>query len=348
MDAHFVKLKQNFSNIVSAKGEVVLLLDTLEKKIMKLKEVYDEFIKKNKNNLFVFGLDSFHFQSKLIDMEHEDMKRIFYSINNRIYCEYFKLHGIILDYLKTIFGEKKTTVIINSNKSFPVYKDLEPFKQYNTEHLENIHDNLIVFLNEINNYVMTKRYELELNREKKNTGLNIDNFVYTFEYEMVVVNEKLKMFVSYIEFFHALHFKYINTFSKKIELVLNQLNHDIKFDKNQESSTNVKEAAEEYVGKKEKKGFFNKLKTGIKKVSSLLDMNSKMNTGEMNTGEMNTGEENSLDSSENDSSTVTDLLSFDEPVVRIENNNFPDESEKNDETNDVVNNTVVETNNENQ
>jgi hypothetical protein len=341
MDAHFVKLKQNFSNIVSAKGEVVLLLETLEKKIMKLKEVYDEFIKKNKNNLFVFGLDSFHFQSKLIYMEHEDMKRIFYSINNRIYCEYFKLHGIIVDYLKTIFGEKKTTVIINSNKSFPVYKDLEPFKQYSTEHLENIHDNLIVFLNEINNYVMTKRYELDLNREKKNTGLNIDNFVYTFEYEMVVVNEKLKMFVSYIEFFHALHFKYINTFSKKIELVLNQLNHDIKFDKNQETSTNVKEVVEEPVVKKEKKGFFNKLKTGIKKVSSLLDMNSKMNTGE----------ESSHDSSENDSSTVSDLLSFDEPVVRIENNNFPDEAEKNDEINGVINDIisgVIETNNENQ
>jgi hypothetical protein len=341
MDAHFVKLKQNFSNIVSEKGEVVLLLDTLEKKIMKLKEVYDEFIKKNKNNLFVFGLDSFHFQSKLIDMEHEDMKRIFYSINNRIYCEYFKLHGIIVDYLKTIFGEKKTTVIINSNKSFPVYKDLEPFKQYSTEHLENIHDNLIVFLNEINNYVMTKRYELDLNREKKNTGLNIDNFVYTFEYEMVVVNEKLKMFVSYIEFFHALHFKYINTFSKKIELVLSQLNHDIKFDKNQESSTNVKEVVEEPVIKKEKKGFFNKIKTGIKKVSSLLDMNSKMNTGE----------DSSHDSSENDSSTVSDLLSFDEPVVRIENNNFPDEAEKHDEINDVMNDIisgVTETNNENQ
>lgn len=339
MDAHFVKLKQNFSNIVSEKGEVVLLLDTLEKKIMKLKEVYDEFIKKNKNNLFVFGLDSFHFQSKLIDMEHEDMKRIFYSINNRIYCEYFKLHGIIVEYLKTIFGEKKTTVIINSNKSFPVYKDLEPFKQYSTEYLENIHDNLIVFLNEINNYVMTKRYELDLNREKKNTGLNIDNFVYTFEYEMVVVNEKLKMFVSYIEFFHALHFKYINTFSKKIELVLNQLNHDIKFDKNQESSTNVKEVVEEPVVKKEKKGFFNKLKTGIKKVSSLLDMNSKMNTGE----------ESSLDSSENDSSTVSDLISFDEPVVRIENNNFPDEAEKHDEINDVMNDIIsgiTETNNE--
>jgi hypothetical protein len=255
------------------------------------------------------------------------------------------LHGIIVEYLKTIFGEKKTTVIINSNKSFPVYKDLEPFKQYNTEHLENIHDNLIVFLNEINNYVMTKRYELELNREKKNTGLNIDNFVYTFEYEMVVVNEKLKMFVSYIEFFHALHFKYINTFSKKIELVLNQLNHDIKFDKNQESSTNMKEVAEEYVGKKEKKGFFNKLKTGIKKVSSLLDMNSKMNTGEENSL-------GSMDSNDNDTSTVvTDLLTFDEPVVRIENNNFPDEAEKNDETNDVVNNIIVEiteTKNENQ
>ena len=70
---------------------------------------------------------------------------------------------------------------------------------------------------------------------------------------------------------------------------------------------------------------------------------------------MNTGEESSHDSSENDSSTVSDLLSFDEPVVRIENNNFPDEAEKhneiNDEINDVMNDIIsgiIEQNNENQ
>jgi hypothetical protein len=48
----------------------------------KLKELYKEFVSNNKNNLFVFGLDSFRFQSKLIDIEYDDMKRLFLAITN--------------------------------------------------------------------------------------------------------------------------------------------------------------------------------------------------------------------------------------------------------------------------
>jgi hypothetical protein len=63
-----------------------------------LKVFYSEFIKDSKNAMFIFGLDSFHFQSKLIDIEYDEMKRMFLVINNRMYCEYFKLHKIIVEY----------------------------------------------------------------------------------------------------------------------------------------------------------------------------------------------------------------------------------------------------------
>ena len=93
---------------------------------------YSEFIKNNKNKLFVFGLDSFHFQSKLIDVEYDDMKRLFLAINNRMYCEYFKLYKIITEYVYENINDKKITEIIKVN-NFPVYKDLEPFKEYSFE-----------------------------------------------------------------------------------------------------------------------------------------------------------------------------------------------------------------------
>ena len=82
--------------------------------------MYSEFINNSKTQLFVFGLDSFHFQSKLIDIEYDDMKRLFLAINNRMYCEYFKLYKIIVDYITKNVVDKKISEIIKVN-NFPIY-----------------------------------------------------------------------------------------------------------------------------------------------------------------------------------------------------------------------------------
>ena len=77
------------------------------------------FIQNNKNQVFVFGLDSFHFQSKLIDIEYDDTKRLFMAIGNRMYCEYFKLNKIIIEYILNNIKEKKITEIIKIN-NYPI------------------------------------------------------------------------------------------------------------------------------------------------------------------------------------------------------------------------------------
>ena len=85
MENRISKLKVDFNNITVIRNNVKSVFDILQLRIHKLKLFYSEFIKNNKNKLFVFGLDSFHFQSKLIDVEYDDMKRLFLAINNRIY-----------------------------------------------------------------------------------------------------------------------------------------------------------------------------------------------------------------------------------------------------------------------
>jgi hypothetical protein len=96
MEDRLVKLKSEFSNVITVRNTVKNVFDILQTRIDKLKLIYAEFIKDNKTDMFVSGLDSFYFQSKLIDIEYDDMKRLFLSINNRMYCEYFKLYKIIV------------------------------------------------------------------------------------------------------------------------------------------------------------------------------------------------------------------------------------------------------------
>ena len=68
------------------------------------------------------------------------MKRLFSSILNRMYCDFFKLYKIITDYINTNINDKKVKEMININNQYPIYKDLEPFKVYDFDTIENIHD----------------------------------------------------------------------------------------------------------------------------------------------------------------------------------------------------------------
>jgi hypothetical protein len=106
-----------------------------------------------------------------------------------------------------------------------------------------IHENILkmitILVSELNN----KENELTIHKSKQHIGLNIDNFVTTFNFNNNVMKERITMFITYIEFFHKLHTKYLKRFSNKIQLIYTDINNDIKFDESLEinssnSSTN--------------------------------------------------------------------------------------------------------------
>jgi hypothetical protein len=235
MEIRISNLKTEFNNISLVRSKIINVFESLKNKSDKLKNLYSEFIKQSNSQLFVFGLDSFHFQSKLIDLEYDDMKRIFLFVNNRMYCEYFKLYKLICSYVIENVTDKKVLEIMKGN-NFPVYKDLEPFKDYKFETTAEVHDNILVLLNSIASIINNRENELSIHRSKQLIGLNIDNFVNSFNYEIILMKEKVNLFLSYIEFFHKLHAKYLKRFSNKIQLMSNHVNSDIQFDENSENN----------------------------------------------------------------------------------------------------------------
>ena len=239
MEIRISNLKSEFNNISLIRSKIMNVFECLKNKSDKLKNLYSDFIKHCNTQLFVFGLDSFHFQSKLIDLEYDDMQRIFLFVNNRMYCEYFKLYKLISSYVIEHITDKKILEIIKGN-NFPVYKDLEPFKDYKFELIIDVHENILILLNSISSIINNRENELSIHRSKQLTGLNIDNFVNSFNYEITLMREKINLFLSYIEFFHKLHAKYLKRFSNKIQLMANNVNSDIQFDENTENNENNK------------------------------------------------------------------------------------------------------------
>lgn len=239
MDNKLVTLKSEFNNIISIKNTVESVFDVLQVRINKLKAFYSDLIKNNKTQMFVFGLDSFNFQSKLIDIEYDDMKRLFLAINNRMYCEYFKLNRIIRDYILKSVEDKKIIDIVKVD-NYPIYKDLEPYKNYDFEITHDIHQNIVNLIGILMSVLNTKETELSAHRAKQNIGLNINNYITTFTFNNTIMREQIMMFIAYIEFFHSLHTKYLKRFSNKIQLMHTHIDTDIKFDETTEVNKETK------------------------------------------------------------------------------------------------------------
>ena len=240
LETRIMKLKDDFNNIITIRTNVKNIFDILLVRINKLKQTYTEFINANKNETFIFGLDSFNFQTKLLDIEYYDMRRLFLAINNRMYCEYFKLHKIIVEYIKQNIEDKKNSLTNIEVNNFPIYKDLEPFKEYEFDIILDIHENIMNLIGVIISTLNNKENELFIYKTKQNIGLSIDNFIATFAFNNVVMREKIQMFTRYIEFFHKMHTKYLKRFSNKIQLMYTNINNDIKFDDTIEISKHKK------------------------------------------------------------------------------------------------------------
>ena len=239
METIILNLKKVFGEIITTRSAVKNNFDILLVKINKLKGFYLEFIKNKKDELFVFGLDTFHFQSKLIDIEYDGVKRLFLVINNRMYCEYFKLNKIMTEYILKNTIEQKYIGMIKSD-SFPIYKDLEPFKEYDFNLVLEIHDNILNLFNILILLLNNKETDLSVHKNKQNIGLNIDNFVTTLSFHNAVLRENITMFITYIDFFHKTHTKYLNRLSAKIQHILVNINNDINFDEFEEANNFLK------------------------------------------------------------------------------------------------------------
>jgi hypothetical protein len=143
----------------------------------------------------------------------------------------------MVKYVDENIPEKKLQELIRVHNNFPVYKDLEPFKQYDFQYIQSLHEIILVILTYIHTFITNKEHDLKVYQTKNQTGLNIDSFVSTFSFNTTMMNQRAMLFINYIEFFHKSHTKYLKRFTMKVNLMLSQLNNDIKMDSPTETKT---------------------------------------------------------------------------------------------------------------
>ena len=84
-----------FASIKTTRMNVCNIFQAIKQKLADLSKMYMDVVKNHGIKEYTFGLDAFHFQSKLIEYEYENMQKLLNTITNRFYCEYYKLYKII-------------------------------------------------------------------------------------------------------------------------------------------------------------------------------------------------------------------------------------------------------------
>ena len=223
------KLKKEFDVIKLCNGEISNVFDNIDTKLRKLKEMYKSFMNDSQNTLFVFGLDSFKFQNRLIDEDYITLKKYYNLVCNGIYRDYYKLFLLICDFIVKDDTLKKIHRMVDKNK-YPKYDYLDVYKMYDIQSSSDIFNEIISLINALNDQSKSVSTQIQTYNNKKKFGLNINNFIYTHSYKNSMLNEQIYLYLNYISFFIKLHMKYFTRYVNKIRLMYNEISSDINFD----------------------------------------------------------------------------------------------------------------------
>ncbi len=218
-----------FTNLKKIKTELDVLLNTLKLKLTKLKDTYVDFVQNNKSNVFIFGLDSFYFQTSLLQKEYNYLIDYKNTIINRMYGEYYKLFKLIIEYIDRSHVDNKLKDILKK-KQYPRYDDLDDRKTYDFNLIVQLNEDILSIVNGLINILKGKEQSLKQYTTNQNYGLNVNNFVSTYNYEVNVLQEQINLYEKYLDFFYHVHEKLFKRLITKISILEAQINADIKFE----------------------------------------------------------------------------------------------------------------------
>ena len=211
--------------IIKIRSDIKTRIEDIEKIKHSIKQNYIECIEKESKNYF--GLDSVHFQNKLIELEFANMLKLYNYIDNRIYGDYYKLFFMMNDYLSDKLLQEQYASIkeLKKKRLYPVYKDLDSFKSYDFDTINNIHQDVISIVKKVYEIHGENEEKIKTRQESLYYGINLDNYIINQQHlnqELLMTNNLHR---NYICVYHKLHDNILDNFLEKVELFFEQINN---------------------------------------------------------------------------------------------------------------------------
>ena len=225
-------LKNNFEHVKKIRTDLLHILKDLDEKHTTLDTIYTQLVKSHTEKKYLFGLDSFHFQNKLIENENVNMRQIVALVDNQIYCEYYKFYKIICEYVLTEIKEEKIHQHITPDKCYPIYKDLAPLAIYEFSITIEVHDQLLIIIQALVEFLELNESALAADKVHSDMGLHIDNLINAERFTNTILQERINLFINYLTTFHTHHRKYLNCLLIKSKIMAGFVNEEIRYKEN--------------------------------------------------------------------------------------------------------------------
>jgi hypothetical protein len=145
-----------------------------------------------------------------------------------MYGDYYKLYNIIISHCKE--NNIVLPSVITENQTNPVYKDLEPFLEYNIDDVQKIHEDILRILNELYTLYVNKYKSIEKQNESYHIGFSITNYFNTMNYENTLLKEQITLYSNYLNFYHSSQKRYFTKLTTKINTFMRELTDEILID----------------------------------------------------------------------------------------------------------------------
>jgi len=182
-------------------------------------------MKQNTKKVMLFCLDAFFFQYKSFMLEIENIEKFRVLLNNRMYCDYYKLYTLIVQYFKDHSVEIENDDL--NAKTFPVYKELEPSQEYKLEDVKGIHASILYLINTLHTKCEGQRNTISGYSDDSKIGYSISNFLNTLQYENLILQEQTNLFLNYLAFFHISQKKQLKRVLSKLEDFSNEMDNNL-------------------------------------------------------------------------------------------------------------------------
>jgi hypothetical protein len=230
MDTKNGTLPGNYHQIMRVREEISETLANLLSRKEALYNIHEELLTLNNTQLFVFGLDSLQFQQQLIQLEYQNMSKLYQVIQNRIYGDLYKLHGLVVSFIRSNRNISVAIPIPELGHGLPVYDDIDIYHEFEFRYVARIVQEISDYLQELRKYLGQLNQQLDKYQAKQQIGLNINNFVFAFQNCQQDLDNRVSLFQKYFEYFLSLHLGYLEKFKAKLSLSQTQVNKDIRLD----------------------------------------------------------------------------------------------------------------------
>ena len=206
-------------------------LDNIKNKLVFAKSIHSDLVSKNHDNkLFLFSLEHLNFQLKGYVNESNNLTKMYLFVLNRIYCDYYKLLKLFL-------------LPLNNTLTYK-YNDLNIYEPYTIEQITDI-------FNAAYNSLLNKIEVYDKNNELINnfivatqTGIDIINYVKTLEFDNNILKNQIDLYKHYFLYFNQIQNKYLIKLLSKINLLVVELNDELRFDTTTDQDQEIKTVKE--------------------------------------------------------------------------------------------------------